>query len=897
MRHIIFDEADSYQVAVLTKLSSFNRLDLHRHYIQPLNAQGIASERVIGFSLAYNDSGKAPAGFIKDYLKKLLPALQSVGVKTLYVCDGNYFKVLTKSAKAEPHYGYVLPCKIEGFEHMQVILGMNYQALIYNPELQNKLNLTLKTLADSLLGSYQPLGANIIHSAYYPESNQEIEQALQELHQYPELSVDIEAFDLAFNEAGIASIGFAWDQHNGLAFMVDYMPLEKARDVYDLLQVSEDLAGVHGVRVNNQDVKRLLIRFFHEYKGTLKWHNASYDLRSIICELWMQDLLDQEGLLEGLDLMTQRFHDTKIIAYLATNSTAGNVLGLKALAHEFAGNWAVEEINNVLAIEPAKLLQYNLVDCLSTNYVFDKYYPIMVADNQLALYEQLMLPSLKVIIQMELTGMPIDLEKVAEARKALEDEQQRCIGVFANHPIIRQLEDAMTQADWEKDYQTRKSKAKNPDKIFPKDRARFPQETFNPGSGPQLQQLLYEQMGLPVIDFTDTRQPATGADTLEKLIHHTNQQDYKDILQALIDYGKATKILSTFIVAFEKAVVKPDGHAYLHGGFNLGGTVSGRLSSSKPNLQNLPANSKFGKLIKACFLAPKGWIFAGADFASLEDRINALLTKDPNKLKVYTDGYDGHALRAFAYFGDEMPGIVDTVASINSIAEKSSPYYHLRQDSKSPTFALTYQGTWRTMVTNLGWPEAKAKRVEANYHTLYAVSTQWVKGKIQEACQNGYAEVAFGLRIRTPLLKQSYLGLSSTTNEAEAEARTLGNAISGQSYGLLNNRAANAFMDLVWQSPYRTLILPVAQIHDAQYYLIKDDLKVVEFINRELPREMSWQDLPEIQHPDVHLGAELDLYWPDWAHPITLPNNATPAHIQEICGKVLGELKTKKEAA
>jgi DNA polymerase I-like protein with 3'-5' exonuclease and polymerase domains len=89
----------------------------------------------------------------------------------------------------------------------------------------------------------------------------------------------------------------------------------------------------------------------------------------------------------------------------------------------------------------------------------------------------------------------------------------------------------------------------------------------------------------------------------------------------------------------------------------LGGTLSGRLSSSNPNLQNLPANSKWAKLIKSCFQAPPGWLFCGLDFASLEDKISGLTTKDPNKLKVYTDGYDGHSLRAFAYFNDQMPDI------------------------------------------------------------------------------------------------------------------------------------------------------------------------------------------------------------------------------------------------
>lgn len=65
-----------------------------------------------------------------------------------------------------------------------------------------------------------------------------------------------------------------------------------------------------------------------------------------------------------------------------------------------------------------------------------------------------------------------------------------------------------------------------------------------------------------------------------------------------------------------------------------------------------------GKLIKSCIQAPKGWLFSGLDFASLEDRISALTTKDPEKLKVYTDGFDGHCLRAYAYFGDQMSKVI-----------------------------------------------------------------------------------------------------------------------------------------------------------------------------------------------------------------------------------------------
>ena len=140
-------------------------------------------------------------------------------------------------------------------------------------------------------------------------------------------------------------------------------------------------------------------------------------------------------------------------------------------------------------------------------------------------------------------------------------------------------------------------------------------------------------MGLPIIDTTDKGSPATGAETIEKLINHTNEPLYKEILEALITYGGVTKILSTFIPAFENAISKDDSDiVWLHGSFNLGGTVSGRLSSSDPNMQNIPANSQYGKLIKECFVSTPQWLFGGADFNSLEDYISALTTKDPNKL-------------------------------------------------------------------------------------------------------------------------------------------------------------------------------------------------------------------------------------------------------------------------
>jgi DNA polymerase-1 len=132
-------------------------------------------------------------------------------------------------------------------------------------------------------------------------------------------------------------------------------------------------------------------------------------------------------------------------------------------------------------------------------------------------------------------------------------------------------------------------------------------------------------------------------------------------------------------------------------------------------------------------------------------------------------------------------------------------------------FLLTYGGTYHGLIKNCGFSIEESKAIEANYHTLYAESDAYVQAKLKQASIDGYVTVAFGLRIRTPMLNQIIWDTESIPYEASAEGRTAGNAL-GQSYGLLTNRATNAFMELVWASKYRYDIRPVAQIHDATYY-------------------------------------------------------------------------------
>lgn len=362
------------------------------------------------------------------------------------------------------------------------------------------------------------------------------------------------------------------------------------------------------------------------------------------------------------------------------------------------------------------------------------------------------------------------------------------------------------------------------------------------------------------------------------------------ILKSLIEIGDVNMLLDTFIKTFkEKGIKKGDGLTYLHGNFNICGTVSGRMSSSSPNLMNLPSTrTKYAKIFKQCFRADnKEWIMVGADFNALEDRINALLTKDPNKLNVYLYGYDSHCFNAYGYWPHKMSDIQlkegdhkHNVEQINSIEIK---YPKLRQAGKTITFAATYMGTYKTFMKN-GFSYEEAKQIETNYHKMYEVSDQWSEKKVEKATKNGYTEVAFGLRIRTPILKQIVYKSTQIPYEAHKEIKTINNAF-GQSYGLLNNRAGIEFHNRLLESKYKYNVKPICQVHDSQYFLCKRDPEVIKWINDNLIECMSWQNSEEIYHEEVKLGAVLCLY-PDWSKEIKLNNNITIKEIEEILNEI-----------
>lgn len=868
MRYLTLTEPERSSYPVVLLVNTIQRDEIVKAYVAPYGVVPedfliIQSHHAIG-------KKKTPASEIKDWFNsELVPTLNDCSAQYLLVTDADYFKVLTKAAKVDPNLGYVMDCVLGPWK---VVYVPNYKTVFYDPEKINaKIALGMKAIVTHRQASYQEPGKGIIHFAEYPDTPGAIEAWLEKLLTHPELTCDIETFSLKHHTAGIGTISFAWSQHEGIAFAVDL--------------------GTDSARV------RLALKsFFERYTGTLVYHKIGFDVYVLIYQLFMEHILDTEGLLRGIEVLLRNWDCTRLIAYLALNSCAGNELGLKTLAQAFAGNYAVEEIKDIRRIPLPMLLTYNLVNALSTWYVRDRYYPVMVADQQLPVYQELFQPAQIDIIQMQLTGLPLNMKRTLEVKEVLEAIEAEAVLALKNSSVISYYEHILRQ----KHVNARNAKLKKKQITLADDEVG--EVTFNPNSNPQLQDILYTILELPVVALTKSRQPASDGETLKALVNHTQDSEILTFLGALVDYKAVNKLTTSFIPAFLQAAEGPDGWHYLFGNFNLGGTVSGRLSSSDPNLQNLPANvamalsealtAKFGhllggfvkkgkldlgKLIKSCFEAPPGWLFCGLDFDSLEDKISGLTTKDPNKLKVYTDGYDGHSLRALSYFGEDMPDIdPNSVVSINSIAEK---YPVQRQDSKAPTFALTYQGTFSTLMKNCGFSLEKATMIETRYQELYAVSIAWVAAKLDQACIDGYITVAFGLRVRTPKLVQVVRGNSRTPREAEAEGRTAGNAL-GQSWCLLNSRAGSEFMGEVRKSVHRLSIRPSAQIHDAGYFIIRDDIDAIQFANDKLVKAVQWQEHPDIVHPLVKLSGKLGIFYPSWVSEITLPNGASAEEIQ-----------------
>lgn len=633
----------TYKVVLLIKEQQLNdNYALETNYINPLIELGIPKQDIIVIGLSYPQA-KPTSAQKNSFIELLLMTLSQLKTEYVLCNDAEYYKSLTKQAKAGHRHGILVPCPIKGYEDINIMLGVNYSSFMYDPKQQEKLNTSLNYLANAYLGISGSVGDNVVKYSEFIYESDSVDtwiNALSKLFAHPSLTYDIEGYSLNPYKSDVATIGFAWNQHEGIVFALDSEPDEK---------------GYTKRIKSNKDY--LLKEFFLEYKGKLIAHKSTFDISVLVARLFMNNSRNNiEGMLLGLDTLTNFFDDSQIILYLATNSTARNELSLKVAAQDYLGDYEQGDIKDITKIPHQQLMGYNLKDVLGTWYIYNKHYPTLAQDNQSVIYESVLKPSVSVIAQMQLVGLPLDYPKVLEAQKTLQSDIANATNTLMNNPYVQQL---ISKMRYDTFIETNKKWKKKKEPL-----EYFDYVTYNPSSNDQNTKLIYDVMGFTPTDKTKQGAPSTSNKAIKKLIKLSTEPSKTEVLESLVAITDASIILNNFITAFIEQSVKPEEDPnYLtpytiHSHYHIGGTVSGRLSSSDINGQNVPSTgSRYSKLIKECVVPPHKYLFAGADFSSLEDRISALTTRDPSKLAIYLKGYDGHCYRAYYYFKDQMPDI------------------------------------------------------------------------------------------------------------------------------------------------------------------------------------------------------------------------------------------------
>lgn len=566
-------------------------------YLQPLTKEGLnAPAQSIEFiGLEFPKAGAIKKPQIVQNSESLLEYCDTIGINTLLVTDAKHFGYLTKNTKAEDYIGETFSCTIQGYEHITVLPAISPVVVQISPAKAPIFYRALSTLAHYVNGTYVEPGNDVIRDAQYPDNVTDIRSYLKGIIHMKTLGVDIETYGdnpgdaLRWERGFLGSIAFSPDKHTGGAFLI----------------------GEHFTGNDYRSIKNILKGFFDNYEGTLVFHNGLFDVKFLIRHLYMKDLGDYKGMYEGIKVFS-KMDDTMIMAYACINSTERLPKGLKELSKEFTGNYA-EDVKDIKLLPIKDLLAYNLMDTCGTMYLYDKYSKMIVEEEQREVYDTILKPSFAFLLEMMMTGLPIDYERTLEAQKELTEIQEKSLEVILNSEYVKRAEAVLKRLEADKYNMSHKTKQKVPDEI---------ELVFNPGSGNQMRILLFDILHFDVIEKTDTGLPSVGGAIIKEYLamaNHNGDTDVEALLRAILDFGSAIKVNGTFINALlELSIEHPNGDWVLNGNLKMGGTQSGRLSSANPNLQNLPSGSVYGKLIKSCVKAPKGWLFAGSDFSALD---------------------------------------------------------------------------------------------------------------------------------------------------------------------------------------------------------------------------------------------------------------------------------------
>lgn len=305
-------------------------------------------------------------------------------------------------------------------------------------------------------------------------------------------------------------------------------------------------------------------------------------------------------------------------------------------------------------------------------------------------------------------------------------------------------------------------------------------EPFNIQSPKQLGVVLFEKLGLPPVKKTKSGY-STNAEVLEKL------RDRHPIIQAVMDYRMLTKLQSTYAEGLQKEIA-PDGR--IHTTFQNTVTATGRLSSTEPNLQNIPVRTELGSEIRKMFVPRPGWVLVDADYSQIELRVLAHIADDRAMQEAFRSGEDFHRLTASRVF--HVP------------PENVTPL--MRRQAKAVNFGIVYGISEFSLAQDIGVSRREAKEYIERYLTQYPGVRDYMKNIVETARTQGYVSTLFGRRRMIPEIRSTNFNIRSG-----AERIALNTPVQGTAADIMKLAMVRVFRALETNGLRARLLL---QVHD-----------------------------------------------------------------------------------
>ena len=514
----------------------------------------------------------------------------------------------------------------------------------------------------------------------------------------------------------------------------------KANNLFDYQKVEQNQKGLHPWLERLKPI-------FEDEKIKKYGHNIKYDLE-VMASLGVN--------VRGVAA------DSMIMSYLLNPGTRQhNLDGLtfsefnhqKITKEDLLGKGRDKIEFKLVPLE--KLYNYSCEDADFTFRLVKKFEPQLKREKLIKLFEEIEMPLVEVLVRMEINGIKIDkqclLKLSQEVNKKIKVLEKKIYGMAGKE--------------------------------------------FNINSTQQLREILFEKLGIPTLGIAKTKTGlSTGADELAKL------KDQHPIIKFIQDYRELMKLATTYIDALPKLVNPKTGR--LHTSFNQSVTATGRLSSTEPNLQNIPVRTELGQKIRRAFIADQGNKLLSLDYSQIELRLAAHMSGDKKLIKAFLLGEDIH--RA-------------TAAEINGVRlDQVTP--EMRREAKAVNFGILYGQGPHGLSTGAGIPYVRAKGFIDNYFKVYKDVKKFIDETIAKARAKGYTQTLFGRRRYLPEINSSALQVMKA-----AERMAINTPLQGTAADIIKI-AMIRIQEIINKDYKNTELKMLLQVHDELLFEVREDL-------------------------------------------------------------------------